>query len=321
MAKRDTIITSVVVIIIAVAAVSAYVLTDSDRDGAPDLGVGDSMTFNVFGTYGDEGALIDGTMTIKILDETDTQYMCEIARSIYTVSVDGTRTALYVGTETDWDDKEDDNLVSGGTLTVDTFWGEKELSLYESWDGTQHVLKDGDILYAGMIEGDGMTLHMELTDCTAIKDKKADREVHEVTVVMAGDAVGGDYEFTMTMTYTIDNKETEIFKRTVVKADLAPKDHPESSVEIMNGTTWSDPFTDEMDGMVKTGTESIDTAWGTKETDVYERADYGESSTMYAYKDVPVRIVQETAQMTAVLDTTSITIDGKSATLEEAAEL
>ena len=322
MANKSAIIVGVVVVIIAVAAIAAFALNNNnDKDKTPEIGVGDSMTFEVFGTYGDDGTLIDGTMTIKVLEETDTQYRCEVERSIYTVATDGTKTALTVGKETDWEDKEDDDLVYKGTLTVDTFWGEKKLSCYESEDGTQHALKDGNIIYAAMIEDDEKTLCMELTDCTAIKDKKADREVHEATIVMAGDAVTGGYEFTMTMTYTMDNKETEIFKRTVLKADLALKDYPEASQEIMNGTSWSNPFAEEKNGMVKTGTERISTAWGTKETDVYKKVADEESTTMYAYGDVPVRCIYETTQVTITMDATSITVDGESVTLEEAAEL
>ncbi len=322
MANKNAIIVGVVVVIIAAAAIAAFALNNNSNDkndpSAP--GVGDTMTYAVFGNYGDDGTLIDGTMTFKILDETDTQIKYEAERSIYTVGTDGTRTALYVGKTTDWEDKDDD-LVSKGTLTVDTFWGEKKLSYYESADGTQHVLKDGNIVYAGMIEGDDQLLHMELTDCTAIKEKKADREAHEATVVMSGDAVIGEYELAMTMTYTIDNENSVIFMRTTTALAVALEDRPEDGAVISSETSWINPFEDEMDGMVKTGTERIDTAWGAKDTDVYKKVDAGESYTMYVYKDIPLRFIYEIPQATFNMDVASLTLDGESVTPDEAAEL
>lgn len=319
MANKNAVIVGVVVIIVAVAAVAVFALNNGDKDEKKAFGVGDSMTFEVFGTYGDDGTLIDGTVTLKVVDETDTQFKYELEQSIYTVGTDGTRTAVNVGKTTEWEDKDDDDdMVSKGTLTVDTFWGEKKLSYYQSEDGTQHVLADGYIIYAGKIEGDYGTMYLELTDCTAIKDEKVNREIHEATIAMAGEAESYGYEFDVTMTYTMDNRGSAIFTRNVVEAEVSMSGTVQN---ITNETSWNDPFSEGKSGMVKTGTETIDTVWGTKETDIYEQVKDGTTTVMYAYKEVPVRMTVESAQMTMTLDSTSIIYDGKEVDLDKVAEL
>lgn len=322
MASKNAIIAGVVVVIVAVAAVAAYVLINNDKNDTHTFGVGDSQTFIVFGNIGDDGTLIDGTMTYKLLDETETQYKLEMEQSIYTVDTDGKRAAMNVGTSTEWEDKtsDDENLVSKGTLTVNTFWGKKTLSYYESKDGESKVLSDGDIVYAMMFENDDVTMYMELTDCSAIKSKKVDRDVHEATIVMNGNLATSGVSVAINMTFAMDNKKTEIFTKmtTSMGADL---NNNGNFSEISSGTSWNDPFDSDTTGMVKTGTERISTEWGTKETDVYKKVENGETRTMYSYKDVPVRMIFEEEAGTITLDATSIIIDGKSATLDEAAEL
>ncbi len=328
MANKNAIIVGVVVVIIAVAAVAVFALNNNngDKDKTPVLGVGDSMTFYVFGTLGNDGTLIDGTTTMKVLDETDTQYKIETEQSVYAVGTDGEKTELYVGKNTDWEDKDDDDdMVAKGTLTVDTFWGEKKLSYYESSDGTTHALTDGDIVYAIMIKNisdeSNITMYMELTECTAIKDKKADREIHEAEFVLKGDYEQEGSVFVLTMTCDMDNKKSEIFIKQDLSLEMALKDQPESSVKLSSQTSWGNPFGEDASEWVNIGTEEINTEWGTKMTDVYGAVVDGNIYNQYLYKGVLVRYDIDENGVEVTLDATSIVIDGKSVTLDEAAEL
>lgn len=326
MANKNAIIVGVVVVIVAVAAVAVYALNNNDKNETPTIGVGDSLTYIVFGTYGDEGELLDGTTTYKVLDETETQYKYQIEMSVNVVDANGKQTPLYIGSKTEWSDKtsdDSDNLIPKGTTTVSTFWGEKTLTCYESKDGKTHALADGDIPYAYMHEEDDQTMYLELSECTAIKDKKVDRVVHKAEIDMEMKMKIEGYTMIGTLTYGIDNKKTEIFSRITTNFEVAIQELPDYNPSSNSTTAWTDPFDSDSDdtGMVKTGTDRISTKWGTKETDVYKKVEDGETLVMYSYKNIPVRMTIEEDSLSMTFNAVSIKVDGKEYSLDEATEL
>ncbi len=322
MAKNNAIVLGIVVVVVVAAAAAYFVINNGDdKDKTPTMGVGDSMTFLVFGTYEDSDNLIDGTMTFKLVDENDTQYKFETETAMYDVDSTGKRTPTYIGKDAEWEDKDsdDDDFVDNGKLTVSTFWGEKTLQYAKSEDGNSHILYNGDIIYAMMVEYDDSTLYYELTDCSLIKEKKVNRDVHDVSISMDARTEYNGITFIGNLTYGLDNTETEVFKKMKMDYSLYAENDP--SISYTKSTKgWYGPFNNE-GGMVKVGTESINTTWGYKETDVYKKSESGNTSSLYSYKDVPVRMVFEQNGIVMTFDASSIVVDGKSVTLDEAAAL
>lgn len=321
MAKNSAIILGVVVVV-AIAAVAAYCIIDNgeDKAKAPTMGIGDSMTFLVFGTYKNSQDLVDGTLTLKLIDESDTQYKFETETAIYIIDSTGKQTPLYVGKDTKWEDKDSgEDYVDNGKLTVSTFWGKKTLQYAKSADGNTHVLSDGDIVYAMESKYDDSTLYYELTDCSMIKEKKVSRECHDVSIAMnlsieyQGTKIVGNY------TYSANNMKTEIFTKTHADITIYRENDP-SYKFTSSSTTWTGPFDDESK-MIKVGTERISTAWGDRDTDIYMQSESGSTMSTYAYKEIPVRMVMEEDGLKMTFNATTITVDGKSMTLDEVVAL
>ena len=322
MAKNSAIVLGIVVVVVVAAAAAYFVINDGDdKAKTPTMGVGDSMTLLVFGTYEDSDDLIDGTIMLRIVDENDTQYKIETETAMYDVDSTGKRTPTYIGKDTEWEDKDesDDDFVDYGKLTVSTFWGEKTLQYAKSEDGNSHILYDGDIIYAMMVEYDDSTIYYELTECSIIKEKKVSRDVYDVSIVMDMSTEYNGVTFLGDMTYEINNTKTEMFKQIDVDFTMYAEVNP-SATYSNSSTDWITPFNDEND-MVKVGTERINTTWGYKETDVYKKSESGNTSSMYSYEGIPVRIVYEQNGMVMMYNASAINVNGESLTLDEAAAL
>lgn len=315
MAKNNAVILGVVVVVI-VAAAAYFIINNGDdgkKDGASGFSVGDTMSYQTFGYFFSDGSLIEGSVSVKIVDVTDTQYQLEQDNAIYKILSDGTKEPMKVGTTVVWQNK-DLGYTDKGSLTVDTFWGKKTLQYTESKEEDVLALGDGPINYAQMVYYDDFIYYLELTDCSLIKEKKVSRSTHEVDIELdaeieyAGEPVYGK------MIARLNNKDTAVFKQMVTTSTVY---NDERVLETRTTTVWLNPF--DFIGTEKSGTETISTEWGDKNVDVYKWSESDGKVSVYSYGMIYVRKVVEKSDFTMTFDASAITVDGKDATLDEAA--
>lgn len=302
---------------IALVLVASYLMYGDAEDG-DSIGVGDTMTYLVFGSF-DTGETIEGTSAWTLVGETEDQCRYEMEQHVYAVGPLGFRTVLSDGTWTEWVDKTsgDGDWTDAGTVTVDTFWGERTLSAYATEDGSTRILVRGDAMYAFMYEGDGYTLYMELDGCTAFSEDKVDRPIHTATVSMGMRGESGGVPIAGGILIEVDNGETEIFKRAETTMTAYIEGHPEYGYLADTAwTSWYDPF--DGTGADLVGTESLDTPWGRMEVDVCRTSDGGRETTLYVYDGrIPMRMVVEQDGTTMQFDTDCLTLDGEDVRPEE----
>lgn len=305
--RNSTILT--VAVIVTLVLIASYLVYGNESDEA-SIGVGDRMDYLVFGNF-DTGETIEGTSSWTIVEETDDQFRFEMTQSVYAVGAGGWKMAISEGTVTEWSDKtsRDDGFIACGTMDIGTFWGERTLGWYVSEDGATSILADGDLMYAFMYEGDGYTLYMELDGCTALGEKRADREIHSIVIGMDVEAEGDGYALTGTEVLTIDNGRTEIFKEATESVTMYMGE--DSGPYSVTQKSWYDPF-DTDPGAVMTGTETIDTAWGERQVDVYETDLDGQKAVLYLYDDnVPLRMDIERDGIQFEFETVTLMLDGE----------
>lgn len=315
MAKNNAVILGIVVVVI-VAAAAYFIINNGDdgkKDGASGFSVGDTMSYQTFGYFFSDGSLIEGTVSMKIVDVTDTQYQLEQDNAIYKILSDGTKEPMKVGTTVVWQNK-DLGYTDKGSLTVDTFWGKKTLQYTESKEEDVLALGDGPINYAQMVYYDDFIYYLELTDCSLIKEKKVSRSTHDVDIKLDAEIEYGGKPVYGEMDVCLNNKYSAVFKQMVTTSTVY---NDEGVLETRTTTVWLNPFN--FIGTEKSGTETISTEWGDKKVDVYKWSESDGKVSIYSYGEIYVRKVVEKSDFTMVFDASAITVDGKAATLDEAA--
>jgi len=274
----------IIVAIVGVASVAGYlVLKDNGNDN--DSSVGEYVTYTVIGVGG--ATIYDGTFSIKIVEETDTKYKVEYSYALYGTTL-GKRTAFYINSEASWEDKEnyDSPGVKTGSETVSTKWGNKETEIYTKViDGETtkaYIGKQDGIIYEIEMSTNGVDMFFVLTSTNLIKgnpgDGVGDYMVYSTSGSISGTVVDGFF-FTMIVDQTATKYEVG-YIYALYKTTLGVR----TVFYVDSDTEWENIEDYESPG-VKTGTDTLSTAWGSRNVDIYTKVIDGETTKTYVGHD------------------------------------
>ena len=294
--KRTMILIGVV--IVAVVAVAAYALLSNPdgekfsdtvvedlppvESGNYTVSTGDTMKYIVSGYYHYPDYL-EGTVTVTILDQNETQQKTRTEWSVYLVDEDGEKTLANLPTEEQWSDKQDPDFEKDGTRTVRTLWGQETLDYYTQKDGNGYALVKEDITFAQYIRQDGYIMYLELVDCDSFTQQKIERKIYDVEVSFeeTWEYDGGPTEITLVMTYT--NKDSEIFKIGKQTETFSYMEDGEKKTETETTMDILGSYSSSQGDDVEHTTEKIETKFGSLEVDVYTIDDEHSSGVRVRY--------------------------------------
>ncbi|MCL2711730.1 MAG: hypothetical protein FWD37_00430 [Methanomassiliicoccaceae archaeon] len=264
-----------VVAIVGVASVAGYLILTGENSS-----VGEYSTYVVLGNNGSSS--IDGTFTIKIVDENSSQYQIQYDYAMY-MTTSGKRTAFYIDSEREWEDKEDYESpgVKTGSEVISTKWGNRNADIYTKViDGETtkvHIGKDG-ILYRIEMNIDGVSLIFVLTSTNLIKGNPGDGVGDYAVYSVSGSAAGVVYDG-ITFMIIVNQSATQYqvqYDQAIYGTVLGVR----TPLVVNSEKIWEDMDDDGTMG-VKTGTETITTEWGARLVDIYTQVVDGDTTKTY----------------------------------------
>ncbi len=308
------------------------------ESGTYESEAGDTMKYMVFGTNGSMNHL-EGTMTVTVLDQNEIQKNVRTEWAVDEVDEDGGRTSFRNSTQESWVDKVDEDYEKSGTWTLRTLWGQEDLDCYDEIDGIGFKLVKGDIMFAQYFVSDGYRICLELMDCDSFTQKKIEREIYSVELRHEGTNSVRNSSVDTTYVWTFSNENSEIFKTgtyaytytyldngeeksstTTSVTAMGPKGNMGQYSDINGNTDYDTSYVE-----FEHTTETIKTAWGSLEVDVYTASytvDGIEATTaLYLYSGLLMKYVDaaEASGISATFEyeLTSATANGDDVELDD----